>query len=104
MPEEMIPTFSKHPRSVVRSSCAMVASSQPLAVQTGLNALKAGGTAVDAAIAVNAMLGLVEPMSCGIGGDVFAIVWDAKTQQIVGDDAANAWQSREQRKGFEINV
>jgi gamma-glutamyltranspeptidase / glutathione hydrolase len=84
MPEQMIPTFSKHPRSVVHSSCAMVASSQPLAVQTGFDVLKAGGTAVDAAIAVNAMLGLVEPMSCGIGGDVFAIAWDAKTQQMHG--------------------
>ncbi|MCK5585129.1 gamma-glutamyltransferase, partial [Candidatus Bipolaricaulota bacterium] len=62
----------------------MVASSQPLAVQTGLNILKSGGTAIDAAIAVNAMLGLVEPMSCGLGGDVFAIVWEEKTQQLVG--------------------
>jgi gamma-glutamyltranspeptidase/glutathione hydrolase len=62
----------------------MVASSQPLAVRTGINVLKSGGTAVDAAIAVNAMLGLVEPMSCGIGGDVFAIVWDAKTRQLHG--------------------
>ena len=62
----------------------MVATSQPLAVRTGINVLKSGGTAVDAAIAVNAMLGLVEPMSCGIGGDVFAIVWDAKTRQLHG--------------------
>lgn len=84
MPDQMIPTFSKRPRSVVRSSHAMVASSQPLAVQTGLDVLREGGTAVDAAIAVNAMLGLVEPMSCGIGGDVFAIVWDAKSQQLHG--------------------
>lgn len=62
----------------------MVASSQPLAVQTGIDVLKAGGTAMDAAIAVNAMLGLVEPMSCGIGGDVFAIAWDAESQRLVG--------------------
>jgi len=62
----------------------MVATSQPLAVRTGIDVLKSGGTAVDAAIAVNAMLGLVEPMSCGIGGDVFAIVWEAATQRLYG--------------------
>lgn len=62
----------------------MVATSQPLAVQTGIDVLKSGGTALDAAIAVNAMLGLVEPMSCGIGGDVFAIVWEADTKQLYG--------------------
>jgi len=62
----------------------MVATSQPLAVQTGIDVLKSGGTAVDAAIAVNAMLGLVEPMSCGIGGDVFAIVWEEAGQRLYG--------------------
>lgn len=84
MSDSVMRTFSPSPRSVVRASHGMVASSQPLAVQTGLDVLKSGGSAVDAAIAVNAMLGLVEPMSCGIGGDVFAIVWDAKTQKLHG--------------------
>ncbi|MBU0595394.1 gamma-glutamyltransferase, partial [Candidatus Bipolaricaulota bacterium] len=63
---------------------AMVATSQPLAVETGVEILRAGGTAVDAAIAVNAMLGLVEPMSCGLGGDLFAILWDATDKKLYG--------------------
>jgi gamma-glutamyltranspeptidase/glutathione hydrolase len=63
---------------------AMVATSQPLAVETGIKILKAGGTAIDAAIAANAMLGLVEPMSCGLGGDLFAIVWDAESGRLYG--------------------
>ena len=62
----------------------MVASSQPLATQVGANILQAGGTAVDAAIAMNAMLGLVEPMSCGLGGDLFAFVWDSAAHELRG--------------------
>ena len=64
-------------RSEVLAKNGMVCSSQPLATQVGVQVLKDGGNAIDAAIAVNAMLGLVEPTGCGIGGDLFAIVWDA---------------------------
>jgi gamma-glutamyltranspeptidase / glutathione hydrolase len=75
-------------RSVVMAPHGMVATSQPLAAQVGLEILRKGGTAVDAAIAVNATLGLVEPMSCGVGGDLYAIVWDAKEKKLYGLNAS----------------
>ena len=75
-------------RSEVIGQHGMVASSQPLATQIGIDILKKGGTAVDAAIAVNAALGLMEPTGSGIGGDLFAIVWEAKTKKLYGLNAS----------------
>lgn len=75
-------------RSEVIGKNGMVASSHPLATQIGLEILKKGGTAVDAAIAVNAALGLMEPTGSGIGGDLYALVWDAKTQQLYALNAS----------------
>ena len=71
-------------RSAVLATHGIVAASQPLAAQVGLEILKAGGNAADAAIATNAMLGLVEPMSNGMGGDIFVCYWDSKTQKLYG--------------------
>ncbi len=75
-------------RSPVYGKHGMVCAAQPLAVQAGLEILKKGGSAVDAAIAVNACLGLMEPTANGMGGDLFAIVWDPKAKALAGLNAS----------------
>jgi gamma-glutamyltranspeptidase/glutathione hydrolase len=71
-------------RSPVLAQHGMVASEQPLASEAAVEILKKGGSAVDAAIAANAMIGLMQPVLNGIGGDLFAIVWDPKTKKLYG--------------------
>ncbi|MEM6733916.1 MAG: gamma-glutamyltransferase, partial [Myxococcota bacterium] len=71
-------------RAPVFARNGMAATAHPLATQVAIDVLKRGGSAVDAAIAANATLGLMEPVGCGIGGDLFAIVWDPKTKRLHG--------------------
>lgn len=71
-------------RSVTVARHGLVAAAHPLAVQVGIDVLKRGGGAVDAAIAVNAALGFMEPVSAGLGGDLFAMVWDPASGKLIG--------------------
>src|SRR3954462_1779530 len=74
-------------RSKVATKYGIVAASQPLAARAGVQILERGGNAIDAAIAANAVMGLVEPEMNGIGGDVFAIVYQASTKKLFGLNA-----------------
>ncbi|HEX3314579.1 MAG TPA: gamma-glutamyltransferase [Gemmataceae bacterium] len=96
----LTPQPYKTGRSVVMAKNGMVATSQALATQIGLDVLRRGGTAVDAAIATDAALGLMEPMSCGLGGDLYAIVWDNKTQKLCGLNASGRSPYRATRDFF----
>src|SRR5712691_7827261 len=75
-------------RSMVISPTGIVATSQTLASQAGAQVLARGGSAMDAAIAANAVLGVVEPMSNGMGGDLFAMYWEAKSGKITAINAS----------------
>ncbi len=81
-------------RSIVISQQGIAATSQVLASQTGAQILARGGSAVDAAIASNAVLGVTEPMMTGLGGDLFVMYWDAKTEKLTGLNASGARAKR----------
>ena len=87
-------------RSIVTARKGMACTSDPRATQAAIEILKQGGNAIDAAIAANAVLGVVEPMSCGIGGDLYSIVWDAKTGKLYGLNASGRSPSRLTRSVF----
>ncbi len=84
----MLPQERNYARSMVISDRGIIATSQTLASQAGAQILARGGSAIDAAIAANATLAVVEPMMCGLGGDLFAIYWDAKTGKLTGINAS----------------
>src|SRR4051812_17334043 len=84
----MLNTLASAVGKEVIAEHGMVATSHKRAVAIGVEVLKRGGNAVDAAIATNAAMGVVEPMSCGIGGDLYAIVWDNKTKKLYGLNAS----------------
>jgi len=90
-------------RSEVIAKNGMVATSHPLATQVGIDILKKGGNAIDAAIAANATLGLMEPTGSGIGGDLFAIIWSAKDKKLYGLNASGRSPEKLNLKYFQDN-
>src|SRR6266568_9633372 len=88
VPSDPVPPGREQARLMIVTQYGIVASSQFLASQAGAKMLEAGGNAVDAAIAANAVLGLTQPYANGIGGDLFAIVYEAKSAKLYGLNAS----------------
>jgi gamma-glutamyltranspeptidase / glutathione hydrolase len=94
--QQRVPTVAG--KSVVYAPNAVAATSQPLATSTALAVMQRGGNAIDAAVAAAAVLGVVEPMMVGIGGDMFAIVWSAKEKKLIGLNASGRAGSKMTRE------
>src|SRR6478672_9295189 len=94
--QQRVPTVAG--KSVVYAPNAVAATSQPLATSTALAVMQRGGNAIDAAVAAAAVLGVVEPMMVGIGGDMFAIVWSAKERKLIGLNASGRAGSKMTRE------
>src|SRR5947207_15051864 len=90
---QVFPHDRSYGRSMVVTSGGIAATSHYLASQAGANVLRRGGSAMDAAIAANAVLGVTEPMMNGIGGDLFLLYWDAKSGKLYGLNASG-WAPR----------
>src|SRR5664280_3329344 len=88
IPQDRVTGHEFATRSEVIARNGMAATSQPLATQVALDILKKGGNAIDAAIAANAVLGVVEPTGAGVGGDLFAIIWSADKGKLYGINAS----------------
>jgi gamma-glutamyltranspeptidase / glutathione hydrolase len=84
-------------RSVITTKFGIVASSQPMASASGVQILERGGNAIDAAITTNSVIGLMEPMSNGVGGDLFAIIYEAKTGKLYGLNSSG-WAAKAQTR------
>lgn len=93
--------YAKQSRSVTYAVHGMAATSDLRATDAAIQILKAGGSAVDAAIAANAVLGVVEPMSCGIGGDLFSICWSPEDEELVGLNASGRAPQLATREAFQ---
>src|SRR2546421_2651019 len=93
MPDDLLSQDRAYGRSVVITDRGIVGTSHYLASQAGAQTLARGGSAMDAAIAANAVLGVTEPMMNGVGGDLFLIYWDAKSGKLYGLNASG-WAPR----------
>src|SRR2546426_10642752 len=101
-----MPQIGYSHRSLARGRDGMVASAHPFATLAGVEVLKSGGTVADAAVAVNAVLGVTQPYCCGVGGDIFCLYYDAPSRRVhflngAGRSGSRATIDEVKRRGWE---